>query len=784
MSTGPTFSTAAVDVDGGAALAPAVADTPKRRRGRPPGSRTRVSHTHVGSDEFALLRAVAQGVDLSVAARQYLHWPGRLPERAALVQHYADLLLRIEAAADGLDDAPLARAMARTLRNSQVLDIETGSAPTAVGQEQVAPAIDPAPLTSSAPPAAKAPAPTVPSLEEFSAQFDDDMFSESELVERYLEAFPQEAPSAAVEPAPQEVLELSGPSDPEAAVVAPLQEGTSAIARMTQLLDAINWLDARLGARPERDHRVEQWVRFSDAQRQALHSVGVITLGNLIDWMCLRGRKWVSLLPGYGQKRAESLLLWLQRSELVPAAGLPALPSFALEKQDPDPLQPLHAMRWPTELDGHDGVFRTPFPNTMNASNDQEAVAGWFKSIKDKSPHTQEAYQRAIERLILWAIVEKKTALSSLNEADITEFRAFLRDPPAHWIQAPKTNELKRAPAWRPLRGPLNKQSLLLTFSAVSAMFSHWRASAYTYVNSAEKVKGKKGQEMEMDVFRSFTKADLKVLGDTFSDLPDGPAKRRLRAILLILENGGLRRAELASAYWSDLKSDRVDGERTAERVLHVKGKGQRERKVPLNAEVLEALETHREDRIRLMQEMDEKRNKEGLFSRVKPEDMPLIGVLDDKWLVTKDKQVKEKVIQQLTAGTGSQRLPSPPADAQGNYLVLPSEPGLVLYASSRKGALSGKMIYQVLKEFFGQCSVAAGEKLNDPEAPFQRASTHWLRHTFAHKMLTIQTLEPAKLLPLVQALMGHKSINTTAIYVKADMTERIRAVDQMKGSV
>ena len=60
------------------------------------------------------------------------------------------------------------------------------------------------------------------------------------------------------------------------------------------------------------------------------------------------------------------------------------------------------------------------------------------------------------------------------------------------------------------------------------------------------------------------------------------------------------------------------------------------------------------------------------------------------------------------------------------------------------------------------------------------RASTHWLRHTYAHKALEAAGGN----LSVVQELLGHKNINTTAIYVKAGMGERIRAVDKMKTSI
>ena len=95
-------------------------------------------------------------------------------------------------------------------------------------------------------------------------------------------------------------------------------------------------------------------------------------------------------------------------------------------------------------------------------------------------------------------------------------------------------------------------------------------------------------------------------------------------------------------------------------------------------------------------------------------------------------------------------------------------------------GALSASSIYRVLKDFWAKCSVAAGEDPDDPNTTFKRASPHWLRHTCAHKLLHAT----AKDLPLVQAILGHKSITTTAIYVKADMTDRIAATKQLSSTL
>ena len=70
----------------------------------------------------------------------------------------------------------------------------------------------------------------------------------------------------------------------------------------------------------------------------------------------------------------------------------------------------------------------------------------------------------------------------------------------------------------------------------------------------------------------------------------------------------------------------------------------------------------------------------------------------------------------------------------------------------------------------------------NDLEAELLELNrwVDWLRHTYAHKALKSSEGD----LSVVQGLLGHKNINTTAIYVKADMSERIRVAEKLKSSV
>ena len=265
-----------------------------------------------------------------------------------------------------------------------------------------------------------------------------------------------------------------------------------------------------------------------------------------------------------------------------------------------------------------------------------------------------------------------------------------------------------------------------------------------------------------MDVMRSFNDQDLLVISTAFHRMEDGPAKRRLLALIRLLEGAGLRRAEVAGAIWDQVEPITISGRVTDGMQLRVIGKGRVERLVPLKPEILQALEAHRDDRQRLYEA-----GKLGRFWRSfdgkDPGQLPLIGVLDERWIETMDRDLKEakaqaKAGEPLPSGLSSDVNPSSHPDEQINTT----------------GALSAAALYRLLKEFFKKCAVLSGEDPNDPRSVFRRASTHWLRHTYAHHALR----ESGKDLPVVQQILGHRSITTTAIYVKADMEARKRTND------
>jgi site-specific recombinase XerD len=104
----------------------------------------------------------------------------------------------------------------------------------------------------------------------------------------------------------------------------------------------------------------------------------------------------------------------------------------------------------------------------------------------------------------------------------------------------------------------------------------------------------------------------------------------------------------------------------------------------------------------------------------------------------------------------------------------------LVVSARSEKAgsALSAPGIYAVLKRFFRQAAKSAAAAGLDAQR-FEKASTHWMRHTFVR-----QALVDGVPIEVASELAGHASIDTTSIYSTQELARKIKAVRGMRRRV
>jgi site-specific recombinase XerD len=207
----------------------------------------------------------------------------------------------------------------------------------------------------------------------------------------------------------------------------------------------------------------------------------------------------------------------------------------------------------------------------------------------------------------------------------------------------------------------------------------------------------------------------------------------RLKCILELLVTSGIRLDELAKARHRDLRIEALP-DLPETWILTVTGKRNKTREVPLNPEVVTLLAQHGGDF-----------RKEDQLS-ANQADLSLIRTL-------------QASVAQWGRGAAGELLAASLSEQSGS-------------------ALSAAGIYAVLKRFFKYAAKSADAAGLDARR-FEKASTHWMRHTFVR-----QALVDGVPIEVASELAGHASIDTTSIYATQELARKIKAVQTMKRRV
>lgn len=107
---------------------------------------------------------------------------------------------------------------------------------------------------------------------------------------------------------------------------------------------------------------------------------------------------------------------------------------------------------------------------------------------------------------------------------------------------------------------------------------------------------------------------------------------------------------------------------------------------------------------------------------------------------------------------------------------AMPGAAVLPLLASTRDPSLpiGYQALYESVRRWLKR-AVKACARDDEERARYRAASTHWLRHTFGTRAV-------AKGVPLdvVQAQMGHASVNTTMNYSRAPVARRLNELSKV----
>jgi len=317
---------------------------------------------------------------------------------------------------------------------------------------------------------------------------------------------------------------------------------------------------------------VDHWLEPRVAA--ALRKAGIKTLADLTLRVPRRRRWWVDI-DGIGKAGARRIEAFFAAHE-----DLTDRARALLVTQAPSDVVPWEKLVVPHEVDGTVGLHRAPRAScALRANNDYEAVQAWLSL--HEAPATQRAYRKEAERLILWAIVERGVALSSLATEDAVTYRAFLRQPTPRqrWVGPASP---RHSAEWRPFAGGLSTRSRAYALSVLSSMFRWLIEQRYVLANPFAGIKVRGARQTTLDTTRSFSEGEWKLVRTVAEGLEwtygwQPGAAQRLRFLIDFSYSTGLRAGELVHA---KLGSIEVDAH--GDTWLHVVGKGSKAGKVVL----------------------------------------------------------------------------------------------------------------------------------------------------------------------------------------------------------
>jgi site-specific recombinase XerD len=464
-------------------------------------------------------------------------------------------------------------------------------------------------------------------------------------------------------------------------------------------LQALDDLDAAMNA-------------FSDPD--FVHLVGIRTLEELAFWIRTKGFKWHRSIPRIGPEGAARIVRWLGEHE----ATLGALPSPALAPLSqinttaltPPPrigIVPLERFTPPSGRDGSQGTNRAPTARCkLAAANDYEAIEAWLR-LRVQGTHTWRAYRKEGERFLLWAVLERRKALSSLDGDDCVAYRDFLAAPGSEW-SGPR-NAQRWSEAWRPFEGPLSVRSQAAAMTIVRSLCAWLVRRQYLDSNPWDDVPARPDAP-SMPQLRALTQKQWSLVQDWLAEelaRAPSPALHRLQFLLNFGYMTGMRLAELAAAKLGWLRHEQLDDGEWAWSIM-VLGKRNKWREVPL----------------------------------------------------------PDPAVYALRASLAMRNLNPDPLDNN------PETP--LISKLAQEAPLSEARIYDILVDGFGRCAKHVWDQDRRAAERIREASTHWLRHTYGSH-------SAARGVPqdVLQANLGHESLATTSIYVRAEKARKHRAMQQ-----
>lgn len=458
----------------------------------------------------------------------------------------------------------------------------------------------------------------------------------------------------------------------------------------------------------------------------------------------------------------------------------------ALAPENHDLVAPLERQSPGRKLDGTEGLFRVDpsLPRMIRANNDLEAIHEWLETTTKPGSPTRRSYRKEAERLLAWAIVEKRKPISSLDMQDIRDYREFLAKPvsaagvvwTAHerydekadeWVPVAtdidgtiiKKRHQRSDPDWKPFDGPLSPSSVDFSLRVLKGFFNFLNQFGYLQLNpmaltvkSLSPIETRKDQvaarSLDLDTWQFIYQFIQQQKNEIPAELDHSPRDRlywirtwnRNQVVFATLYLLGVRISELQGLKMNDFHRRQLKNPHTGKFSttwwVKVLGKGNKIRDIPVPDQLIDLIREYRQ--------------------------------------TLNNYPHKDRVNLRSEAGRG------------GLAEELGGDGSTVIRNLSGNLGISTNRLQVSIKEVLAK-ALDQYEKLKDagaapPNVDVQKlefASAHWLRHTSATHQ-GYGEIDDGQL----QLNLGHVSIDTTRIYKHEDEALRADATRGFKISL
>jgi site-specific recombinase XerD len=499
-------------------------------------------------------------------------------------------------------------------------------------------------------------------------------------------------------------------------------------------LAALNALNSLADPVPALEQAIDRW--FPEPVCAALPAK-VKTLADLVDLLeaFFAGdtglpealKPALKTLTGFFDEHAVPLGYQLNKNP--PSTALP-VPLHAVA--------PLERVLIPSELNGEQGSNRSPEPCRIDATHDLDAIKSWL-SLKDDNAKTYQAYKKELERLLLWAVLERGKPISSLNTDDCRAYIKFLKNlttAEQTWVTLEPAN--KNYGKWKPFyyrarksgqeqvtdspdlpQQVLSPKSINYAKTVITSCMEWLVKQNYLKHNNFQDIPTIKFAQTKLQTNnRAFTLKQMQLLfayaqAQINPESPAFIANRRILFILKFAFSTGLRIHELAAASFGDIEC--LEDEAGEHYFLRVVGKHSKIRKTSLP--------------LVFNQELQDYLKVRGLPSDFDfmPDQAPIIPSLRDK---TGRKHLTPAGIHKILAAFFEQMVNHLDADEQADK----------------------RLVSKLCK-----------------------ASAHWLRHSYGSYLANDKQVP----LPYIRDELGHANISTTSLYLNTDAKQRQKVVSE-----